>query len=126
MEKIILLLIGLFGVYMLVSGIIILFNHNFGVQSFKDWNSLKKNIARLAVTSVIFFASSFAPQSSLLFIAGCILAFATTFYLIMGRLPKGRKYVQSFLVDSHNGQRIYVLCAFFPMSILMIVGAFFS
>ena len=126
MEKIILSLVGLLGIFMVLSGIRVLFNHNFGIRAFTGWDSLRNDIARVIVTSLILVTSSFTPQSNILFIAGCFLVLATILFFVMGWWQKGRDFGQSLLIESHQGQRIYVLCAWFPVGILLIIGAFFS
>ena len=125
MEKILLLFVGLFAVLAFVSGIIILFNHDFGKRFFEDWNTVKLNAVRVVVASSALAISTLVLQSNLMLIAGCILTFAAILFFAMGRWEKGRNFVQAFLVESHSGQRIYVSYVILPMAVLLFVAAFF-
>ena len=122
----ILLGVGLFGVFILVSGIIVLFSHAFGKIYFGDWNTLRLNIIRFIITGAIFAASTFPPPSKQILIAAYYFTFVTIFYFVMGRFQAGRNFVQSVLIDSHTGERIYALLILIPMGVLLVHGVFYN
>ena len=112
-------LIGLFGIFAILIGIVILVRPGFGEQFFGDWDTLKLDVARITVTSAVL-ASSWNTWPNLLFVAGCLLATATIFFGIMARWQPGRTFVQAHLVDSRQGARMYVLCVIIPMGVLLV------
>lgn len=118
-------LVGLFGIVALVIGVFILVRPAFGERFFGDWATLKLDIARLTVTSVLI-ASSWKTGPNLIFVVGCLLAVATVFFAIMGRWQPGRNFVQAHLVDSKRGARVYALCAIIPMGALLVAGTILS
>ncbi|MEM7131627.1 MAG: hypothetical protein AAF702_35265 [Chloroflexota bacterium] len=118
-------LIGLFGMVALIIGAVILVRPAFGEQFFGDWATLKLDIVRIMVTTVVI-ASSWQTWPNLIFVAGCLLAIATVFFAIMARWQPGRNFVQSYLVDNKRGARVYVLCAIIPMGALLVAGTILS
>ncbi|MEM7115164.1 MAG: hypothetical protein AAF614_22180 [Chloroflexota bacterium] len=114
-------LIGLFGIFALVIGIILLARPTFGKQFFGHWNSPKLDLARLLVTTVLI-VSSWQTRPNLIFLVGCVLIVATIFFAIMGRWERGHDFVQAHLVESELGTRIYTLCAIIPMGALLVTG----
>lgn len=118
-------LIGLFGIVALVIGVVILIRPAFGEQFFGDWATPKLDVVRITVTSVLI-ASSWKTWPNLIFVAGCLVATATVLFAIMARWQSGRNFVQSHLVDSKRGARVYVLCAIIPMGALLVAGTVLS
>ncbi|MBV7334107.1 hypothetical protein KFU94_38915 [Chloroflexi bacterium TSY] len=118
-------LVGLFGLVALVIGVVILVRPVFGEQFFGDWATLKLDVLRITVTSVVI-ASSWKTGPNLIFVVGCLLAVATVLFAIMARWQPGRHFVQSHLVDSKRGTRVYVLCAIIPMGALLVAGTILS
>lgn len=117
--------VGLFGIFALLIGTIILIRPTFGEQFFGDWNTLKLNIARLAVSSILI-GVSWRTRPNLIFVAGCVVTAATIFLALIGRWERGRNFVQYYLVESRRGMRIYVLCAIIPVGALLVAGAIVS
>lgn len=118
-------LIGLFGVFALFIGIILLARPTFGKRFFGHWNSPKLDLARLLVTTVLI-VSSWRTRPNLIFLVGCVLVVATIFFAIMGRWERGHDFVQSHLVESELGTRVYTLCAIIPMGALLVTGTVFA
>ena len=114
-------LIGLFGLFAILIGVVILVRPRFGEQFFGDWATPKLDVARITVTGVVI-ASSWTTWPNLLFVAGCLLATATIFFGIMARWQPGHTFVQAHLVDSRRGTRMYVLCVIIPMGVLLVAG----
>ena len=118
-------LIGAFGIFMLFIGLVILMRPEFGKRFFGDWDALKSDVARITVTTIVI-ATSWSTRPNPLFWAGCVLIVAMIFFGTMARWKPGQNFVQGFLVDSKIGMRMYVICVFFPMSALLILGTFLS
>ena len=118
-------LIGLFGIFALFVGIILLARPAFGKRFFGDWAEPKTEVARLVVITITI-ASSWPTRPNLVFLAGCIVAVATIFFAIMRRWERGHDFVQSHLVESELGTRVYTICAIIPMGALLVAGTVFA
>ena len=115
-------LVGLFGIFALLTSIRIFIRPAFGKEFFRDWHDLQHNVARLVVTTVLIASSWATSWPNLIFAAGCFVATATAFFAIAGRSPRGRDFVHSYLVESKWGPRVYTICAVIPMGALLVAG----